>query len=54
MTSRPGTIKCEEIIDLPRPRDPALVTSAQFTAIKRRLLDVIEEESMKSFASEGL
>ncbi|WP_277045470.1 ABC transporter ATP-binding protein [Caballeronia mineralivorans] len=54
MTSRPGTIKCEEIIDLPRPRDPALVTSAQFTTIKRRLLDVIEEESMKSFASEGL
>jgi ABC-type nitrate/sulfonate/bicarbonate transport system ATPase subunit len=54
MTSRPGTIKCEEIIDLPRPRDPALVTSAHFTAIKRRLLDVIEEESMKSFTSEGL
>jgi ABC-type nitrate/sulfonate/bicarbonate transport system ATPase subunit len=54
MTSRPGTIKCEEIIDLPRPRDPALVTSEHFTAIKRRLLDVIEEESMKSFTSEGL
>ncbi|MDN7180617.1 ABC transporter ATP-binding protein [Caballeronia sp. SEWSISQ10-4 2] len=54
MTSRPGTIKCEEIINLPRPRDPALVTSTQFTTIKRRLLDVIEEESMKSFASEGL
>lgn len=50
MTARPGTIKCEEIVDLPRPRDPSLVTDERFIAIKRRLLDVIEEESMKSFA----
>ncbi len=51
MTSRPGTIKCEEVIDLPRPRDPSLVTDPTFIAIKKRLLDVIEEESMKSFAA---
>jgi ABC-type nitrate/sulfonate/bicarbonate transport system ATPase subunit len=53
MTSRPGTIKCEEVVDLPRPRDPSLVTDARFIDIKRRLLDVIEEESMKSFAATG-
>jgi len=54
MTARPGTIKYEEVIDLPRPRDPGLVTTPTFMAIKRRLLDIIEAESAKSFADEGL
>ncbi|ERK17704.1 Hydroxymethylpyrimidine ABC transporter, ATPase component [Pantoea sp. AS-PWVM4] len=49
MSARPGTIKCVEPIDLPRPRTPDIVTSAEFIAIKKRLLDAIEEESMKSF-----
>ncbi len=53
MTARPGTIKCEERVDLPRPRDPAIVTAPGFVAIKRRLLDEIEEESLKSFMQEG-
>lgn len=49
MSARPGTIKCVEQIDLPRPRTPEMVTSAEFIAIKKRLLEAIEEESMKSF-----
>ena len=53
MTARPGAIKCEETIDLPRPRDAAVVTTPEFTAIKRRLLGVVEEESMKTFATAG-
>jgi ABC-type nitrate/sulfonate/bicarbonate transport system ATPase subunit len=50
MTARPGTVKCEEPIDLPRPRDASATTTPEFVAIKRRLLAVIEVESMKTFA----
>ena len=52
MTARPGTIKSETRVDLPRPRDPAIVTSPEFMSLKRRLLDEIEEESRKTFAQE--
>jgi len=53
MTARPGRIKLEMPVLLPRPRKPAILTSPDFTALKRRLLDAIEEESLKSFASEN-
>lgn len=49
VTARPGRIKLEQQVDLPRPRRPELVTSPEFIALKRTLLDAIEEESMKSF-----
>jgi ABC-type nitrate/sulfonate/bicarbonate transport system ATPase subunit len=52
MTARPGTIKSETRVDLPRPRDPSMVTSPEFMSLKRRLLDEIEEESRKTFAHE--
>ena len=53
MTARPGTVKSETVIDLPRPRDPSVVTSPEFMHIKRRLLAEIEEESRKTFAQEA-
>ncbi len=49
MTARPGAIKLERKVDLPRPRGADLVTSPEFIALKRDLLDAIEEESMKTF-----
>ncbi|HWP47826.1 MAG TPA: ABC transporter ATP-binding protein [Candidatus Limnocylindrales bacterium] len=49
MTARPGTIKAELSVPLPRPRDPHLVTSAPFVGIKRILMDLIQEESLKAF-----
>jgi ABC-type nitrate/sulfonate/bicarbonate transport system ATPase subunit len=49
MTARPGTIKCSEPIDLPRPRAAEVTTTPEFVALKRRLLAVVEEESMKTF-----
>ena len=52
MSARPGTIKCQETIDLPRPREAAVVTSESFIAVKRRLLEAVEEESMKTFGSD--
>lgn len=49
MTARPGRVKLQLTVTLPRPREPALLTSVEFTALKRRLLDTIEEESLKAF-----
>ena len=52
MSARPGTIKLQETIELPRPREASVVTSEGFIAVKRRLLDAVEEESMKTFGSD--
>jgi ABC-type nitrate/sulfonate/bicarbonate transport system ATPase subunit len=51
MTARPGAVKLEQAVDLPRPRRPDIVTAPEFVRLKRTLLDAIEEESMKSFQS---
>ena len=51
MTARPGSVKLEQAVDLPRPRRPEIVTAPEFVRLKRTLLDAIEEESMKSFQS---
>lgn len=50
MSARPGQVKLEQRVDLPRPRKADIVTSDEFMALKRRLLAEIEEESMKSFS----
>ncbi len=51
MTARPGRVKLERRVDLPRPRGAGLVLSPEFIALKRDILDAIEEESLKSFAA---
>jgi len=51
MTSRPGRVKLEQPVTLPRPRRADIVTSPEFIGLKRTLLEAIEEESMKSFTS---
>jgi ABC-type nitrate/sulfonate/bicarbonate transport system ATPase subunit len=51
MTARPGAVKLEQVVSLPRPRPPDIVTAPEFVGLKRALLDAIEEESMKSFQS---
>jgi ABC-type nitrate/sulfonate/bicarbonate transport system ATPase subunit len=53
MTARPGRIKLEVPVTLPRPRDPSMVTTPEFMALKRRVLDAIEQESLKSFLAAG-
>ena len=52
MTARPGTVKSETVVDLPRPRDPSIVLSPEFIGLKQCLLAEIEEESRKTFAQE--
>ncbi len=49
MTSRPGRIKKIIPIDLPRPRDYRVVSSAHFGRLKQEAVDAIHEEALKAF-----
>ena len=51
MTARPGRVKLDQRIDLPRPRGAGLLLSPEFIALKREIMGAIEEESLKSFAA---
>ncbi|MBE3588481.1 MAG: ABC transporter ATP-binding protein [Thermoanaerobacteraceae bacterium] len=48
MTSRPGQIKETVCIDLPRPRTYEMKDEPAFLRLKRQLLDLIREESLKA------
>jgi len=48
MTARPGRIKENISVDLPRPRDYNMKSSPEFLSLKTRLLDIIREETLKS------
>ena len=50
MTARPGSIKEDIRIDLPRPRTVEMLTDAAFTRHKAHLLTSIREESARSRA----
>src|SRR5882724_24608 len=52
MTARPGRIKKRLMVDLPRPRSLEVTTSPVFNALKREVLALIREESLRA-ASEG-
>ena len=53
MTARPGRIKKRLVVDLPRPRSLDVTTSPVFNAMKREVLGLIREESLRA-ASEGV
>ena len=44
MTYRPGTVKRDQVVDMPRPRDPS---SAAFNALKRELGALVMEEQQR-------
>ena len=50
MTARPGRIKKRLTIELPRPRSLEVTTSPAFNALKREVLALIREESLKAAA----
>ncbi len=52
MTARPGKIKAEIAIPLPRPRLPEMSTSAEFLKIREQLHALIREESLKAMGGE--
>jgi ABC-type nitrate/sulfonate/bicarbonate transport system ATPase subunit len=50
MTARPGRIKAELPITLPRPRDYEMQTAPEFVEIKRQIMALIREESLRTIA----
>ncbi|MHB1186456.1 ABC transporter ATP-binding protein [Thiobacillus sp.] len=52
MTARPGLIKAEIPIPLPRPRTPDMASSPEYLTIKHKLRNLISEESLKAMGGE--
>ncbi len=52
MTARPGTIKAEVTVPLPRPRDAALQLTPEFVQLRADLGALIREESLKAMGGE--
>ncbi len=53
MTARPGKIKAEIQVTLPRPRKLVeLESSPEFAAYKRQLLDLVRDEARRSFSGQ--
>jgi NitT/TauT family transport system ATP-binding protein len=48
MTARPGRIREEIRVPLPRPRHADLLTAPEFVALKRRVMDLIREEALRA------
>ena len=50
MTARPGRIKEEVAIYIPRPRSVDVLTADEFIAIKRRIMALIHEEAVRAMS----
>jgi ABC-type nitrate/sulfonate/bicarbonate transport system ATPase subunit len=48
MTARPGRIKRNIEVNLPRPRDIEVTTTPEFNALRREVLALIREESERA------
>lgn len=53
LSSRPGCVKNDVKVDIPRPRPYDVVTEPRFGELKRGLLHDIREETLKMMALEG-
>ncbi|HKN10544.1 MAG TPA: ABC transporter ATP-binding protein [Pseudomonadota bacterium] len=49
MTTRPGRVKVEFSVDLPRPRLRSVLTSRMFLALKAQIIGAVHEEAVKAF-----
>jgi NitT/TauT family transport system ATP-binding protein len=52
MTARPGRVKAEIEVPLPRPRKPEMMDSPEFVAMVRSIKKLIREESLAAMGSE--
>ncbi|HET7794884.1 MAG TPA: ABC transporter ATP-binding protein [Rhizobacter sp.] len=52
MTARPGRIKAELTVPLPRPRTPEMTASPEFAAMVRQIKGLIREESIAAMGGE--
>jgi NitT/TauT family transport system ATP-binding protein len=53
MTARPGRIKKSIEVPMPRPRSIELTLSPEFNALRREVLDLIREESVRAAMETG-
>jgi NitT/TauT family transport system ATP-binding protein len=53
MTNRPGRVKTEIKVDLPRPRSYDIVASPEFADLQGRVLEAIRDESIAAADFEG-
>lgn len=49
MTTRPGTIKAEIQVDIPRPRTFKVLGTERFAELKEQVVDAVREETLKAF-----
>ena len=52
MTARPGRVKAEIVVPLPRPRKPEMMDTPEFGALIRDIKKMIREESLAAMGSE--
>ena len=52
MTARPGRVKAEIVVPLPRPRKPEMMESPEFTGLLRTIRRLIREESLAAMGGE--
>jgi NitT/TauT family transport system ATP-binding protein len=52
MTARPGRIKAELTVNLPRPRLPEITADPHFLELRHRLMTLIREESLRAMGTE--
>ncbi|MDB5801135.1 MAG: sulfonate transporter ATP-binding protein [Rhodocyclales bacterium] len=52
MTARPGRIKAEIVVPLPRPRTAAMTSTKEFTDLVQQLKALIREESLAAMGTE--
>lgn len=53
MQSSPGSIKAEINVDLPRPRTSELVSSDVYLSLRKKVITLIRQESLKSFNNQA-
>jgi ABC-type nitrate/sulfonate/bicarbonate transport system ATPase subunit len=53
-TARPGRIKAEVTIPLPRPRTPEIMTTPEFMELKRHLMSLLGDEAERAYEQAAL
>jgi NitT/TauT family transport system ATP-binding protein len=51
MTTRPAKIKNVLTVDIPRPRDFRVLSSASYIRLKKECIEAVHEEALKAFAA---